>query len=57
MTYHDKYGEPTTLNDYDYELLYGIAKDLSTTDLKDFEFRHTILAMNCKRETLIDLKK
>ena len=37
--YHDKYGEPTTFKDYDYEELYKLAKALSKTKLRNIEFK------------------
>ena len=37
--YHNKYGEPTTLKDYDYEVLYSMAKALSRTKLRNIKFK------------------
>ena len=37
--YHDKYGEPTTFKDYDYEELYKLAKALRKTKLRNIEFK------------------
>ena len=36
--YHETYGEPTTLNDYDYEILYNLASDLRKTKLRNMKF-------------------
>ena len=38
-TYHERFGEPTTLKDYDYEALYKLAKQLSKTKLRNIEFQ------------------
>jgi len=37
--YHDKYGQPTTFKDYDYEELYKLAKALRKTKLRNIEFK------------------
>jgi hypothetical protein len=36
--YHDNFGDPGNLNDYDYEILFNLASDLRKTKLRNMKF-------------------
>jgi hypothetical protein len=57
--YHNRYGEPTSLKDYDYEELYKLAKALSTTKLRNIEFKEVDIVDELmeEKETLDNLKE
>ena len=57
--YHNRYGEPTSLKDYDYEALYSMAKALSTTKLRNIEFKEVDIVDELmeEKETLDNLKE
>ena len=58
-TYNERLGEPTSLKDYDYEILYSIAKELKKGRLKNIKFESVdiIDELNEEDETLDSIKE
>jgi len=58
-TYNERLGEPTSLKDYDYEILYSIAKELRKGKLKNIKFESVdiIDELNEEDETLDSIKE